>query len=186
MNIHIQVRRIYLARDFDDLNTKGDGEELANPDGNEIALKVWTAPNRSSVQAGVPFEEDQNVLVRKRMMLKQRDVGVYNGFKPQEIKESNPEEYEKYTLNPYYHRFQMGESYYDLSTRLEAIILDLERETCDVLIIACSSVLRCLYAYYSPIPFSQSVVPSLSFSSSNIIELTPGAYGIVEKKLPVF
>ncbi|OLY84005.1 6-phosphofructo-2-kinase/fructose-2,6-bisphosphatase 3 [Smittium mucronatum] len=135
MNIHIQVRRIYLARDFDDLNAKGDGNELLNPNENakyakklrtalmkrlkeihpedpaddDVTLRVWTAPNKSCVQAGIAFEEDKNVLVRKRMMLKQRDMGIYNGYKSQEIKESNPEEYEKQILNPYYHRYPMGE-----------------------------------------------------------------------------
>ncbi|OMJ20350.1 6-phosphofructo-2-kinase/fructose-2,6-bisphosphatase 3 [Smittium culicis] len=211
MNIHIQGRRIYLARDFVDLNDKGDGIRKLNVDGiaeyskklhsavmrriNEInpqkddskniKLIVWTSPSQSSIQAATAFENEINVLLRKRMMLKQRNQGIFNGLNPDEIKSKNPEEYLKCLENPYYHRYPMAESYYDLSTRLEAIILDLERETSNVLIIAPSSVLRCLYAYFASVSFSQSVIPSLSFSTSNVIELTPGAYGCAEKKIPL-
>ncbi|OMJ23312.1 6-phosphofructo-2-kinase/fructose-2,6-bisphosphatase 3 [Smittium culicis] len=202
--------RGYLP-DFDDHNDKGDGIRKLNVDGiieyskklhsavmrriNEInpqndnttntKLIVWTSPSQSSVQAATAFENEINVLLRKRMMLKQRNQGIFNGLNPDEIKSKNPEEYLKYLENPYYHRYPMAESYYDLSTRLEAIILDLERETSNVLIIAPSSVLRCLYAYFAPVSFSHSVIPSLSFSTSNVIELTPGAYGCAEKKIPL-
>lgn len=36
----------------------------------------------------------------------------------------------------------------DLSVRIEPVILELERQTADVLIVASEVVLRCIWAYY--------------------------------------
>ena len=44
--------------------------------------------------------------------------------------------------------FWEAQSYRDLAHRIEPIILELERQSQDVMIVAHETVLRCLYAYY--------------------------------------
>ena len=46
----------------------------------------------------------------------------------------------------------MEKSYRDLAHRIEPIILELERQSQDVMIVAHETVLRCLYAYYLDMP----------------------------------
>ncbi|PVU89964.1 hypothetical protein BB559_004835 [Furculomyces boomerangus] len=209
MNIHTYSRRIYLAQaGRADINSSGselspEGIEYAkklriavkqrfieNPPKNSYSgvnriLKVWTSSQTECLQTAAPFIRDDDVHVRKRMMLKGLYQGVCDGFSNAEIKSRYPDEYNKFSINPYYHRYPRAESYYDLSMRLEAIILDIEREKDDVLVVAPASVLRCIYAYFAPTAFSKRVIPSLSFSRSTFVELTPTAYGCIERKLPL-
>lgn len=58
--------------------------------------------------------------------------------------------------------------------RLEPIILELERESSDLLIIAHESVLRVLYAYL--MHCSTMDIPFLHFPRDEIIEIIPAAY----------
>ncbi|PVV02676.1 hypothetical protein BB560_002862 [Smittium megazygosporum] len=153
---------------------------------DDFIMKVWTSLEPESIRASNLFLDKPNTLVRNRMMLRGIDLGICNGMSLKEIKEKHPDEYSKYISSAYNYRFPRGESYYDLSTRLEAVMMDLEREEKAVLIIASPSVLRCFYAYIALAPLSRRVIPSLSFSHAYFIELTPTAYGCIEKKFPVF
>jgi 6-phosphofructo-2-kinase/fructose-2,6-biphosphatase 4 len=83
--------------------------------------------------------------------------GIIDGLTPQEIEEKFPEEVALAKVKPYSHRYPRGESYHDLSVRLEPVILELEREPADMLLIGHASVIRCLMAYLqvSPVFFGE-------------------------------
>ena len=48
------------------------------------------------------------------------------GLTYDEIKERYPEDFAQRRDNKYFYRYQSGESYYDLVTRLEPVIMELE------------------------------------------------------------
>ena len=62
--------------------------------------------------------------------------GIVDGLSRHEIRALYPEEYEKSIKEPYSHRFPRGESYHDLSVRLEPNIFELERDRNDLLIVS--------------------------------------------------
>lgn len=67
--------------------------------------------------------------------------------------------------------------------RLEACIMELEREKNDVLIIAHETVLRCLYAYLFDRPDQE--IPSIHIPRNYLIEIKPSAYGCRETRLEI-
>jgi broad specificity phosphatase PhoE len=64
----------------------------------------------------------------------------------------------------------MTQSYHDVAVRLEPIILELERESNDLLIIAHESVLRVLYGYL--MACNAADIPGLNFPRDEIIEVS--------------
>lgn len=78
----------------------------------------------------------------------QLNPGDCDGLKPAEILAKWPEESLWKTRDPYHHRYPRAESYHDLANRLWPVMLEMEREVCDLLIIAHESVLRVLCAYF--------------------------------------
>lgn len=87
----------------------------------------------------------------------------------EEIKKQYPEELKKHEEDPYNHRYPRAESYHDLAVKLEPIILELERESNDLLIIAHESVLRVLYGYL--MACNAADIPFLSFPRDEITEV---------------
>jgi 6-phosphofructo-2-kinase/fructose-2,6-biphosphatase 4 len=121
---------------------------------------------------------------RQRATLCKLNEGDCEGLSTEQIKERYPEEYKQHCLKPYHHRYHMAESYHDLVVRLESIIMELEKSSGSILIIADVSVIRCIYAYFiGAYPF---VIPSISFGDDprEIIKLEPKAYGCYETRIP--
>ncbi|KAJ1664632.1 hypothetical protein IW140_004025 [Coemansia sp. RSA 1813] len=149
------------------------------------ALKVWTSTHVKSYQTAEYFAQCDNVIVRRRMLLKGLNPGVCENLSLDEVKEKFPDEYKSYLHDPYHHRYSLAESYHDVSVRLEPVILELERERDDILIIAPESALRCIYAYFAPEGLPDSLIPTLAFPRSIFVELTPTAYGCKERRIGI-
>jgi 6-phosphofructo-2-kinase / fructose-2,6-biphosphatase 4 len=64
--------------------------------------------------------------------------------------------------------------------RIEPVIFELERATNDILIVAQSSVLRCLLAYLQGLKPHE--IPSVEIHEGELIECSPMAYGIQTRK----
>ncbi|KAJ1908689.1 hypothetical protein LPJ71_003826, partial [Coemansia sp. S17] len=148
-------------------------------------LKVWTSTHAKSSQTAEYFAQNDNVSVRRRMLLKGLNPGVCENLSLAEVKEKFPSEYQSYLRDPYHHRYSLAESYHDVSVRLEPVILELEREHDDILIIAPESALRCIYAYFAPQGLPDSLIPTLAFPRSIFVELTPTAYGCSERRIGI-
>jgi broad specificity phosphatase PhoE len=76
--------------------------------------------------------------------------------------------------------FFSGESYMDVTLRLEPLAQEMERTREPVLIIAHQGILRILYAYFMGLDRKEA--PYVSIPLNNVIELTPHAYGCHEKR----
>ncbi|KAF9135043.1 hypothetical protein BGW39_004919 [Mortierella sp. 14UC] len=143
-------------------------------------LTVWTSARKRSFQTAAHFLDHEEIIVRQRSVLAERNPGVCDQMTPEEIEEQYPDEILRAKADPYRHRFPRAESYYDLANRLEMVILELEREKNDVLIVAHESVLRCLYGYLNGLP--ESEIPSLEIPEGVLLELTPTAYTTEERR----
>ncbi|KAF9994234.1 hypothetical protein BGZ65_010149, partial [Modicella reniformis] len=129
-------------------------------------LTVWTSSRKRSFQTAAHFLDHEEVIVRQRSVLAERNPGVCDQMTAQEIQEKYPDECLRAANEPYRHRFPRAESYYDLANRLEKVILELERERNDVLIVAHD-------------------IPSLEIPEGMLLELRPTAYAIEEKRYKI-
>ncbi|KAF9208092.1 hypothetical protein BGZ49_009787 [Haplosporangium sp. Z 27] len=146
-------------------------------------LTVWTSPRKRSFQTAAHFLDHEEIIVRQRSVLAERNPGVCDQMTTEEIEQRYPNELIRAQKDPYRHRFPRAEllqSYYDLANRLEKVILELEREKNDVLIISHESVIKCLYGYIFGL--SEQDIPSLEIPEGTLLELTPTAYKTEETR----
>ncbi|XP_014674842.1 PREDICTED: 6-phosphofructo-2-kinase/fructose-2,6-bisphosphatase-like [Priapulus caudatus] len=160
MNIHIVPRTIFLSRHGEsELNTKGriGGDSGLSERGREYAsllgefldeqqipgLTVWTSHMKRTIESAV------NISAPKEQWkaLNEIDAGVCEEMSYEEIQDKYPEEFALRDMNKFRYRYPAGESYEDLVTRLEPVIMELERQE-NVLVIGHQAVLRCLLAYF--------------------------------------
>ncbi|KAI8347142.1 6-phosphofructo-2-kinase-domain-containing protein [Mortierella sp. GBAus27b] len=212
-NLHISPRTIYFARNgvsLDEYSYRADSplapaghryaENLKNflltlressPMSSPTSttpetprrLTVWTSSRKRSFQTAAHFLDHEEIIVRQRTVLAERNPGVCDQMTEDEIQEKYPDECLRASKDPYRHRFPRSESYYDLANRLEKVILELEREKNDVLIVAHMSVIRCLYGYLHGLP--EADIPSLEIPEGVLLELRPTAYAIEEKRYKI-
>ncbi|KAF9358960.1 hypothetical protein BGX26_000502 [Mortierella sp. AD094] len=210
-NLHISRRKIFFARNGVSLNEQSyradaplapaghryaenlknfllqlrENQALSSPTTTAAQesprqLAVWTSSRKRSFQTAAHFLDHEEIIVRQRSVLAERNPGICDQMSAQEIQEKYPDECQRATNDPYRHRFPRAESYYDLANRLEKVILELEREKNDVLIVAHESVIRCLYGYLHGLP--EAEIPSLEIPEEVLLELTPTAYAIEERR----
>lgn len=141
----------------------------------ERRLTIWTSARRRCLSTCQPLA-DLGYKVVERQQMYELNPGVIDSLTPEEIEEKYPEEVRKMQKDPYGHRFPRGESYHDLSVRLEPVILELEREPADVLLIAHASVIRCFLAYLQGL--TPQEIPNVELRRGDVVQVTPSAYGV--------
>lgn len=117
---------------------------------------------------------------RARRNLDELYAGVCDGLTYKEIEEKYPEEFARRQEDKLTYRYPRGESYMDVTLRLETIVLDIERTREPILIVGHQGIHRLLYAYFTGLPRDQA--PYVSIPLNTVIELSPNAYGCVEKR----
>lgn len=80
----------------------------------------------------------------------------------------------------YFPIYLTGESYMDVTLRLEPLAQEMERTREPVLIVGHQGILRILYAYFMGLDRKEA--PYVSIPLNNVIELTPHAYGCHETR----
>ncbi|KAK9459085.1 6-phosphofructo-2-kinase-domain-containing protein [Lipomyces oligophaga] len=156
----------------------GDGELEPNAEPRELI--VWTSTRRRTIETASEFEK-RGVRCRQRPQLSQMHPGLTDGLGTEEIERLYPDEVAEHVKDPYRHRFPRAESYHDLAVRMEPVILEMERISSDILIIAHVSVLRVLYGYLMAcLPFE---IPALEFERNEIVEIIPSAYNNQVKRI---
>lgn len=107
-------------------------------------------------------------------------AGTCDGMTYKEIEEVFPDEFKRRQEDKLTYRYPRGESYMDVTLRLEPLALDMERTREPVLIIGHQGILRILYAYFMGLDRKEA--PYVSIPLNNVIELTPHAYGCHERR----
>ncbi|KAH3686023.1 hypothetical protein WICPIJ_003023 [Wickerhamomyces pijperi] len=139
-------------------------------DGSNVnSFVVWTATRKRTSETANPFR-NKNITVRERYQLNQLNTGAIADMSTQEIIKNFEEDYLEDLKDPYHHRYPRAESYHDLAVRMEPLLLEMERMSGDILIIAHESVLRVLYGYLMACNCYE--IPGLQFPRDELIEIS--------------
>eukprot|EP00794_Sanderia_malayensis_P006166 gene6166-6877_t len=188
MNIHITPRVIYLTRHGESkYNLKGriGGDASLSERGRLYSeklaefieeqkikdLRVWTSQLKRTIQTGNALKA---ISREQWKALDELDAGVCEGMMYEEIQEMYPEDFARRDQDKYHYRYPRGESYEDLVTRLEPVIMELERQQ-NILVICHQAVMRCLLAYF--LDYDSDQLPYVNVPLHAVYKLTPIAYG---------
>lgn len=195
MNLKQKTHPIYLVRHGESVFNVEDrigGDADLSPRGRAFAqelarfmedrrpshepLLVWTSSLRRTLQTAASLPEAP----RPFRALDEIDAGVCEGLTYTEVKRAFPDEFRLRRENKLEYRYPQGESYLDLITRLDRMIIEIERHDAPILIIGHQGVLRGLYAYLCDVPPREC--PHLPMPLHTVFEITPNAYGAAETR----
>jgi len=123
-----------------------------------------------------PTPSQLNVKVIEKQQMSEINPGVWDGLTPEQVNKYYPDEWERFSHDPYAYRAPRAESYHDLCVRLDPVLTELEREKEDLLIIGHASVIRCMLAYLIGLPVSE--IPAIEVARGDLIEVVPASYGV--------
>ena len=186
-NMHGAQRTIYLSRHGEsELNLSqrigGDsdlserGWRYAESLGEFIEkekiprLRVWTSHYKRTQQTASFITAPQE----QWNAVNEIDAGVCDEMTYEEVQEKYPEDFAQRDQDKFHYRYPKGESYQDLVTRLEPVIMELERQE-NVLVICHQAVMRCLLGYF--LDKSSAELPYIKCPLHKVVKLTPIAYG---------
>lgn len=200
LNSHIMARSIYLSRHGEsEWNVTGQlggdpkltdrgrayAQCLSNfidaeftKKGKELPL-VWTSQLHRTRQT---VEHIPTMNVRWRA-LNEIDAGICEGMTYESVAEKLPQVARARKHDKLKYRYPGGESYVDVITRLEPVILEVERQRGPVLIVAHNAVIRAIYAYF--MGKSQEECPYIDIPLHTVFKLTTRAYGAEEQLFPL-
>ena len=116
----------------------------------------------------------------ERRNLDELYAGTCDGMTYKEIEQVFPEEFRRRQEDKLTYRYPRGESYMDVTLRLEPLAQEMERTREPVLIIGHQGILRILYAYFMGL--DRKDAPYVSIPLNYVIELSPHAYGCHEHR----
>jgi broad specificity phosphatase PhoE len=172
-----------------------DGASAAPDDPNkQRPCRLWTSTLRRTQETAQfiehskfnhTFDNGDNfewLQFRKkpRRNLDELYAGTCDGMTYKEIQEVYPEEFSRRQADKLSYRYPRGESYMDVTLRLEPLAQEMERIREPLLIVGHQGILRILYAYFMGLDRKEA--PYVSIPLNNVIELTPHAYGCHEKR----
>lgn len=190
---------VYRAAIYASGNENGDAENARNQNPNasknkERPCRLWTSTMRRT-QETAQFIEHSNFnhtfdngetmewfqfRKKPRRNLDELYAGTCDGMTYKEIQEVFPEEFARRQADKLSYRYPRGESYMDVTLRLEPLAQEMERIREPLLIVGHQGILRILYAYFMGLDRKEA--PYVSIPLNNVIELTPHAYGCHEKR----
>jgi broad specificity phosphatase PhoE/predicted kinase len=108
------------------------------------------------------------------------DAGIYDGWTYADIERQSPAEAAARAADKLRYRYPRGESYEDVISRLDPVIIELERQRDPVVVIAHQAVIRCLYGYFRDL--APEACPHVDIPLHTVITLVPKAYGAAESR----
>jgi 6-phosphofructo-2-kinase/fructose-2,6-biphosphatase 4 len=158
-------------------------QPAAGVDGiDDDSLVIWTSVKQRTIET-TQFFAIRNIKIRHRIQLSQKNPGVVGTMSDEEILKTYPEEWKHFVKDLYHYRFSRAESYHDLAIKIEPLILEMERMSGDILIIADESILKVLYGYL--MSCSCYDIPGLQFLTDEILEIKYNAYENTAEVIPI-
>lgn len=168
--------------------TTGEEKKVSRP------ARLWTSTLRRTKETAQSIEHekiqhtwdngDVGEWVQFRPMarrnLDELYAGICDGMTYKEIEQVYPEEFARRQDDKLSYRYPRGESYMDVTLRLEPLAQEMERTREPVLIVGHQGILRIIYAYFMGLDRKEA--PYVSIPLNNVIELMPHAYGCHEKR----
>eukprot|EP00521_Asterionellopsis_glacialis_P010630 CAMPEP_0195296590 /NCGR_PEP_ID=MMETSP0707-20130614/19776_1 /TAXON_ID=33640 /ORGANISM="Asterionellopsis glacialis, Strain CCMP134" /LENGTH=608 /DNA_ID=CAMNT_0040358147 /DNA_START=85 /DNA_END=1911 /DNA_ORIENTATION=+ len=159
-----------------------------------IPARLWTSTLRRTKETAQFIEHDslhhvwdngeEGEWVQFRPMAKRNldelYAGVCDGMTYKEIEQMYPDEFERRQEDKLAYRYPRGESYMDVTLRLEPLAHEMERTREPILMVAHQGILRILYAYFMGLDRKEA--PYVSIPLNMVIQLHPHAYGCDEKR----
>lgn len=185
---HSQGKHYYGSKDNDGNDISQDTKrQFSNSEGSpsnegKNEFVIWTTLKRRTLEL-TKYLENENIDIYQRVQLSQKNPGVFGGMSEDELAEKHPDHHKNYIRDPYHYRLPRAELYHDLAIKIESLILEMERLSGDLLIIADESVIKVFYGYL--MACSCYDIPSLSFPSNEIIEIKFNAYQNTSKRIPI-
>ncbi|EEH21289.1 hypothetical protein PABG_03520 [Paracoccidioides brasiliensis Pb03] len=138
---------------------------------------VWSSMLIRSIQT-VQYFDDEEYDVKQMRMLDELNAGKMEGMTYEEIRKQYPEEYANRKREKLHYRYPGpgGEGYLDVINRLKAVIVEVERMTDSVLLVAHRSVARVLLAYFRGLKREQ--LADLDVPLGVLYMLEPKPYGV--------
>ncbi|KAJ6256543.1 6-phosphofructo-2-kinase [Drechslerella dactyloides] len=138
---------------------------------------VWTSMLNRSVETARYFN-DEEYDIKQWRMLDELNAGLAEGKTYDEIRRDLPGEYENRIADKLHYRYPGpgGESYLDVIHRIKEIIIEVERTTDHVLIVAHRVVARVLLGYYTG--QHRDKVANLDVPLGMVFSLEPRPYGV--------
>lgn len=194
MNIHVLPRTVYLTRPGEtDGNIAGKiagggclsarGQQYAAALGKYVEeqhenLRVWTSLAMHAIDTTAFIT---NYVPQEHWKaLNELDPGVAEDLTYEEFLDKYPEDYRKRVNDKYHYRFLYGESYLDVVSRLEPVIMELERQQ-NVLVVCDQAISRCILAYF--LNYDTDELPYIDVPLHTVIKLTTLAYGCAEERI---
>ena len=147
----------------------------------DVPLIVYTSTLPRAAQT-VSSLASHVLLCEQTSALNMMDTGVLHSLSIDEIKQSHPNELERWHRERYTYRFPGGESQADKARSLESLVMEIERHNFPVLLVSHASTLQVLYGYFLGSTKSVNEYYSLHVPQHFVIELTPNQYGWEEKR----
>lgn len=179
-------QRVFTGADSPGLRKTLSTDDKHPPTGadgvDDDSFIVWTSAKRRTIET-TQFFREMGVKIRHRIQLSQKNPGLVGTMTDEEIRQKYPSEYELFLEDPYHHRFLRAELYHDLAIKIEPLILEMERMSGDILIIADETVLRVFHGYL--MAYSCYDIPTLEFATDEIIEVKFNAYSNTANRIPI-
>eukprot|EP01126_Amoeba_proteus_P022129 TRINITY_DN2243_c0_g1_i3.p1 TRINITY_DN2243_c0_g1~~TRINITY_DN2243_c0_g1_i3.p1 ORF type:complete len:230 (+),score=39.53 TRINITY_DN2243_c0_g1_i3:981-1670(+) len=194
LNYHIHNRSLWFTRHGESISNFREtigGDSDLSPNGKIYAralakfasmqsqlqnCNIWTSTLKRTKQTIEFFPPTH--WVRSLITLNEIDAGNCEGMTYQEIKLMYPEEYESRSKNKLTYRYPGGESYLDLISRIQPLIIELERMKETILVVGHQAVLRTILAYFLCVDLPN--LPYIEIPLHCILCLIPTPHGIVQ------
>jgi len=175
-------------------NSEDESESSVNTNTDERPCRLWTSTLRRTQETAQfiqhpkfnhTFDNGDNFdwlqfRAKPRRNLDELYAGTCDGMTYKEIQDVYPDEFGRRQADKLSYRYPRGESYMDVTLRLEPLAQEMERIREPLLIVGHQGILRILYAYFMGLDRKEA--PYVSIPLNNVIELTPHAYGCHEKR----
>jgi broad specificity phosphatase PhoE/predicted kinase len=158
-----------------------------------VPTRLWTSTLKRTIETAQFIEHDHIMAETEsgdkvkwiqfrpnaRRNLDEVYAGICDGMSYKEIEEVYPEEFASRQDDKLAYRYPKGESYMDVTLRLEPLANDLERIREPLLLIGHQGIIRLLYAYFMGL--TREEAPYVKIPLNHVIILRPHAYGCHEE-----
>ena len=128
-----------------------------DPEGPSVAARLWTSSLTRTIQTAslIPHPviktpdggEWESMSPRVYRNIDEIFAGDCEGMTPEEVKVNHPQASNLRKMDKIGYRYPRGESYFDLISRLEPCIQEMESYSEPLLIVSHQAILRCIFAY---------------------------------------